>query len=81
MSWPKEDIFAVTLDGKVLLNARALDGVDLGELAKKKNIFVGVVLTKREVRSLSESFYDASSEAAAVIVGARRKKKLNKKKK
>ena len=75
MSWPREDMFAVTSDGKVLMNARALDDIDLAELAAKKGVFVGVVLSKGEVRKLSERMYDASSEAAAFISGDRRRKK------
>ncbi|HEX7600903.1 MAG TPA: hypothetical protein VF316_04830 [Polyangiaceae bacterium] len=77
MKWPKEDLFAITVDGKVLMNARALDDVDLTELATKKKVFVGVVLSKREVRKLSERLYDASSEAAAFISGGRQRKKRN----
>ena len=76
MSWPKEDVFAVTADGKVLMNARCLEGADLSELAKKKTgVFVGVVLNARERRELSERIYDASSEAAAFLVGKRRKRR------
>ncbi len=75
MSWPKEDLFAVTVDGKVLMNARALDDVDIAKLAGKKGVFVGVVLDKREVRELLARFYDASSEAAARIGGGHRKRK------
>ncbi|HEX7602099.1 MAG TPA: hypothetical protein VF316_10855 [Polyangiaceae bacterium] len=75
MKWPKEDMFAVTIDGKVLMNARALDDVDLAELATKKGVFVSVVLSKGEVRKLSERMYDSSSEAAAFISGGRRKKR------
>lgn len=74
MKWPKEDMFAITIDGKVLMSARALDDVDLAELATKKGTFVGVVLSKAEVRKLSERMYDASSEAAAFISGKRRRK-------
>jgi hypothetical protein len=68
-------MFAVTVDGKVLLNARALDDVDMTKLARQKHVFVGVVLTKREVRRLSERVYDACSEAAAFISGKRRKRR------
>ncbi|HEX7601190.1 MAG TPA: hypothetical protein VF316_06270 [Polyangiaceae bacterium] len=75
MSWPKEDMFAITIDGRVLMNARALDDVDLAELATKKGTFIGVALSKAEVRKLSERMYDASSESAAFISGGRRRKK------
>lgn len=74
MTWPKADMFVVTLDGKILMNARALEGVDIAELAGKKNVFVGVELDPNEVRDLGERIYDASSEAASVFVGRRRKK-------
>ena len=74
MKWPKEDMFAITIDGKVLMNARALDDVDLAELATRKGTFIGVVLSKGEVRRLSERMYDASSEAAAFISGGRRRR-------
>ena len=49
--------------------------MDLAELATKKGVFVGVVLSKGEVRKLSERMYDASSEAAAFVSGGRRKKR------
>ncbi len=75
MSWPKKDMFAVTVDGKVLMNARCLEGVDLAKLAGKKGVFVGVVLQPRELRLLSEHVYDACSEAAARISGGRWKRK------
>ena len=75
MKWPKEDMFAITVDGKVLINARALDDADLAKLAEKKTgVFVGVVLQARESRLLSEHLYDACSEAAARIGGRRRKR-------
>jgi hypothetical protein len=79
MSWPKEDLFAVTVDGKVLLNARCLDDADLAELARTKGVFVGVVLDKREVKELLERAYDASSEAAAFLVGTRRRRRSRRK--
>jgi hypothetical protein len=71
VSWPKEDMFAVTVDGKILLNAHALDGIDLAKLVKKKGVFVGVVLTGRELRKLKEHVWDGCSEAAAYISGGR----------
>ena len=61
-------------DGRVLLNAHALEDMDVVELVRKQNVFVGVVLRRNEVRKLTERFYDASSEAAAFIVGKRWKK-------
>jgi hypothetical protein len=74
VSWPKANMFAVTLDGKILMNAQALEGVNVAELVGKKNIFVGVVLRQSEARQLSEHLYDASSETAAFIVGKRRRR-------
>lgn len=75
VSWPKKDMFAVTVDGTVLMNAAALEDVDLAELVGKKGVFVGVVLQARELRLLSERLYDATSEAAAFISGGRRKRR------
>ena len=76
MTWPKEDLFAVTVDGRVLMNARCLDDVDLAELAKKRTgVFVGVVLSRREMRELLMRMYDASSETAAFFSGRRRSRR------
>ena len=74
MTWPREALFALTADGKVLMNARRLEGVDLAKLAGKKGVFVGVVMQPRELRLLSEHLYDAASEAAARIGGGRRRR-------
>ena len=71
MSWPKEDMFAVTADGRVLMNAKAIDGVDLVSLVKKKGVFVGVPLQVRELHLLLRRLSEASSEAAAYISGGR----------
>jgi hypothetical protein len=73
MRWPRERLFAVTIDGKVLMNARALEDVDLAELVQREDTFVGVVLDASEVRRLREQFTDAASEAAAGISGRRKK--------
>jgi hypothetical protein len=54
MTWPKADMFAVTLDGKILVNAQALEGVDIAELVRKKNVFGGVELDPNEIRQLGE---------------------------
>jgi hypothetical protein len=67
-------MFAVTLDGKLLLNARALEGVDLSSLARRKGVFVGVPLTKGEERRLLVDMYDACSAAAATFAGKRRRR-------
>lgn len=73
-------MFAITLDGKILMNAHALDHVDIAELAGKKGVFVGIALRPSEVRMLSEHLDDASSSAAAFISGARRKRTRRRKK-
>jgi hypothetical protein len=75
MRWPRERLFAVTLGGQVLMNARALDDVDLAELAMREDVFVGVVLDASEVRRLRVQFTDAASEAAAGICGRRNKRR------
>lgn len=75
MRWPRESLFAVTIDGKVLMNARALDDVDLAELALKPETFIGVVVDAEELRRVREQFTDAASEAAAAISGRRNKKR------
>ena len=75
MSWPTRDMLAVTIDGKVLLNANALEGVDLAKLSGKKGVFVGVVLQPRELRLLVRRLSDSTSEAAAYISGGRRRQR------
>ena len=72
MSWPKEDMFAVTIDGRVLINARAFEKADIVKLARKKGVFIGVPVALGDVRILLEHVYDASSEVAARISGQRR---------
>jgi hypothetical protein len=72
VSWPKEDMFAITSDGKVLLNARAFEGTDVRKLVGKKGVFVGIPLTKREVKLLGEHGYDVCADVASQIVGRRR---------
>jgi hypothetical protein len=73
-NWPREQLFAVTVDGKVLMNAQALDDADLATLATRRDVFVGVILQADEVRRLRRAIRDATSEAAASISGARRTK-------
>jgi len=75
VSWPKEDMFAVTFDGKLLMNARALEGTDIRKLVGKRGVFVGVALTTYEVRLLSEHAYDVSSDVASQIVSRRRRRR------
>ena len=67
--WPERDLFAITSDGTVLMNAAALHEVDLVTLVRKKGVFVGVVLQARELRLLLRHLHEASSEAAGFIVG------------
>lgn len=68
-------MFAVTFDGKLLVNARALEGEDVKTLAGRKGVFVGVALTKAEQRRLLVDMYDACSATASDISGRRRKKR------
>lgn len=72
-TWPRERPFAVTIDGRVLMNAMALDDVDVAELVRGGDVFIGVVLTPAEVRRLGEQFADAASEVAAAISGRRKR--------
>jgi hypothetical protein len=72
--WPRERLFAVTTDGRLLMNARALDEVNLAELAQQPETFVGVVLDASEVRRLQRQFTDAASEVAAAISGRRKRR-------
>jgi len=74
MTWPKKDLFAVTVDGEVLINIRALDEENPPPLALQKNVFVGVPLTPTEKKALSEQTYDAHSALAAAIASERRKR-------
>ena len=53
--WPERDLFAITSDGTVLMNAAVLDDVDLAKLVRKKGIFVGVVLSARATPAASPS--------------------------
>ena len=71
--WPKRDLFAVTVDGAVLMNVLALEEEKPPELALQKGVFVGVALTQAEARLVSERVYDAMSELAATISGKRRR--------
>ena len=71
--WPKRDMFAVTVDGTVLMNVLALEEEKPPELALPKGVFVGVALAQAEARLMSERVYDAMSELAATISGKRRR--------
>lgn len=74
MSWPEKDLIAITIDGTLLVNARALDGVDLEDLVMRKDVFVGVRLHARESRLLRRRLAEAASEAAAYVSGGRRRR-------
>jgi hypothetical protein len=75
MSWPKRDMFAVTVDGQVLINILALYENDPPPLALRRGMFVGVVVTGKERQMLSEHLYDAMSALAASMAGKRRRKR------
>jgi hypothetical protein len=66
-------MFAVTVDGAILINILALDEDSPPPLALRKGVFVGVVLTEKEKQLLGEGVFDATSEAAAIISGKRRR--------
>jgi len=74
VSWPKKDMFAVTVDGAVLINILALDEDNPPPLALRKGVFIGVVLTEKEKRLLGERAFDATSEIAATISGQRQRR-------
>jgi hypothetical protein len=69
--------FAVTSDGTVVINVVEFDGVrnveDAVVVAKRQAapIFIGVPLTKSEVRRVLARVGHGHREAAAQIVGAR----------
>ena len=73
MTWPKRDMFAVTVDGVVLVNILALEEKNPPALALQRGVFVGVVLTEAENKLVGEGVYDALSELAATISGQRRR--------
>ncbi len=75
MSWPKRDMFAVTIDGVVLVNILALEEDNPPPLAFQRGVFVGVALTDAERELVSERVYDAMSELAATISGHRRRRR------
>jgi hypothetical protein len=75
MTWPKRDMFAVTVDGVVLVNILALEEENPPPLALQRGVFVGVVLTEEENKLVSERVYDAMSELAATISGQRRRRR------
>jgi hypothetical protein len=68
-------MFAVTVDGVVLVNILALEEENPPPLALQRGVFVGVVLTEEENRLVSERVYDAMSELAATISGQRRRRR------
>lgn len=72
--WPERDLFAITSEGVVLINAAALDDVDLVKLVRSKNVFVGVPLRRSERRLVLRRLHEAMSEAAAYVSGERRRR-------
>jgi hypothetical protein len=64
-------MFAVTVDGKVLVNARVFETENLVKLAQQKGVFIGVPISKRDVRVLLEHVYDSCSEVAGEISSKR----------
>jgi hypothetical protein len=74
MRWPRERLFALAIDGTLLMNARALDDVSLAELAGRLDVFVGVPLGPAELARVRDQLINASSEAAALIAGGRTKR-------
>jgi hypothetical protein len=70
--------FAVTSDGAVFVNVGEFDGVETVEnaviVAKRKGsrVFIGIELTKAEVRRLLAQVGHGHREAAAYVVGGRR---------
>ena len=75
MTWPKRDMFAVTVDGVVLVNILALEERNPPSLALQQGVFVGVALTEEENKLVGERVYDALSELAASIGGQRRRRR------
>ena len=75
-AWPRERLFAMTVDGELLLNARAIEGIDLVALVRDHpDVFVGLALRPREVRLLSKNVRDACSDAAAILGCKRRRRR------
>jgi hypothetical protein len=71
--WPRARLFAVTVDGEVLLNVHAIEGLDALALVRgDRDVFVGVVLRPGEVRRLGKCIRDACSDAAASFASTRR---------
>jgi hypothetical protein len=75
MTWPSRDMFAVTVDGVVLVNILALEEDNPPPLALQRGVFVGVALTEAEKELVGERVYDALSELAATISGHRRRRR------
>ncbi len=71
MSWSKKDLFAITFDGTLLMNADTLDETDLAKLMREEPVFIGIPIGPREARRLRKNLRDACSEAAANISGGR----------
>jgi len=73
MSWPTKDIFAITVDGAILINVLALEEDNPPDLALRPGVFVGVLVTEAEHQLVSERVYNALSEIASIISGRRRR--------
>jgi hypothetical protein len=75
--------FAVTSDGTVIVNVAEFDGVETVEdavaMAKEAQVFIGVPLTKAEVRRVLAQVGHGHREAAARIAGRRRAHKQRQK--
>lgn len=70
--WPRERLFAVTVDGKIFINARSIDGLDLVKLVREsEDVFVGLILRPAEIALLETHIRDACSGAASFIGGKR----------
>ena len=77
MTWPKRDMFAVTVDGAVLVNILALDEDNPPSLALQRGVFVGVALTTDEQKLLAEHVYDSTAAVASIISGRRRRARID----
>jgi hypothetical protein len=72
VTWPPRDLFAVTLDGTLLVNARALEADPDAQVSGASTTFYGATLTRKEAQLLRAAIAEAATEAVARIDGARR---------
>ena len=61
--------FALSSDGRLLLNVEDLKGYDL----TRREVFVGVVLTPAETQYVYTRFLNAAAETASKLLGALKK--------